>query len=251
MTIAIVDDQKTERELLKGILTEYASINRQSFSFTEYDCAEKLLDNYQPFLYSFLFLDIYMDGMDGVEAAKEIRQRDKDVTIVFLTSSGEFMPDAFRVHAFDYIEKPVDKARIYGIMDELLDRRTTFLNGPALSFRSEGCDITLPYSRIMLIRTASSNYLEIIDQDTNCHSTRMTFSSIQEALSSDNRFLQVIRGVLVNMDYLLDIRDKVCIFPGDINVPVNIKRSGEIEAIWTNYKFKKIRSELKERRNRK
>ena len=79
----------------------------------------------------------------------------------------------------------------------------------------------------------------------------MTFSSIQEALSSDNRFLQVIRGVLVNMDHLLDIRDKVCIFPGGINVPVNIKRSGEIEAIWTNYKFKKIRSELRERRNRK
>ena len=62
--------------------------------------------------YDIIFMDIFMDGMDGVETAEQIRKFDSHVILIFLTSSQDHMKNAFSCHAFDYVEKPVDLEQI-------------------------------------------------------------------------------------------------------------------------------------------
>ena len=69
MNIAIVDDRKEDREKLSSILLKYAAAGSEKLNIQHFESAEALLDNYQPFLYTILFLDIYMDGMSGMQAA--------------------------------------------------------------------------------------------------------------------------------------------------------------------------------------
>ena len=56
--------------------------------------------------YQVVFLDICMEGTNGIETAQRLRAADPDLLIVFVTSSPEYVWDAFPVHPFDYLLKP-------------------------------------------------------------------------------------------------------------------------------------------------
>ncbi|MBR4341766.1 MAG: response regulator transcription factor [Lachnospiraceae bacterium] len=248
MNIAVVDDVKTDRDELVTLIKRYASLNQIRISISEFDSAEDFLESFRSYSFGFVFMDIYMKEMNGAEAAKIIREKDPDVIIIFLTTSDEHMPDAFKVHAFDYIGKPAEKNRIFKLLDECTHSESARFDEPVLSFNANRTQLALPYSSIKIVKTANANYLDIVDRKNISYQTRMTFSAVADELSNDNRFLQIIRGVLVNMDYIIDIFDGKCLLEGDESVPVNVKKSKELSDIWLNYKFAKKRSLQKKRR---
>lgn len=61
-----------------------------------------------------LFLDIRMPQIDGIEVTKKIRERNPDVTIIFLTSILDRVIDGYRVKAANYLKKPVEAGERYG-----------------------------------------------------------------------------------------------------------------------------------------
>lgn len=242
LTIAVVDDLQTELDSLSMILHDYGALNQRELTLHCFHSAEELLAGYQPFAYAVIFMDIYMEGMTGMQAAERIRAIDSDTLIIFLTTSGEHMPDAFRHHAYDYIRKPADRERLFVVMDDILKLHTSFLDAPALTFSSKRQDYSIPYSDIVFVRTAA-NYLEIMDRSGKTYKTRMTFSAIKESLGGDNHFLQLLRGILVNMDYIEKFSDGICYLAGDRSLPINVRNAKKIEQIWQNYVFSRIRRE--------
>ena len=64
----------------------------------------KNLDNCD---YDVFLLDIYMHNMSGIQVAEEIRKKDKYVLIIFITSSKDYAVEVYRVHASDYLLKPI------------------------------------------------------------------------------------------------------------------------------------------------
>ena len=95
MKIAICDDEKKASETLLEILRECPeSIEKTDIYFSG---EELLLAEEQ---YDLLFLDIDMEGIDGIETARKIRLKDKKVKIVYVTAYSEYAGKAFSVHAF-------------------------------------------------------------------------------------------------------------------------------------------------------
>ena len=246
LQIAIVEDQPTERGQLKSILQEYSSVNRLDLGISCFSCAEDLVDGYKPMLYAAIFLDIYMKGMSGIEAARIIRTLDSHVLIVFLTGSPDFMPDAFSLHAFDYISKPADTSKIFRVMDDILQKQNTAASVPRFVFSLNRQDQYLPFSEIAAV-SADGNYLEIMDRNQNCYRPRMTFAAAQEQLSEDSRFLLILRGVLVNMDAIIAFDKTFCLLEGNLRFPINLRNSRQLMQIWQNYTFQKIRLEAEQR----
>ena len=80
-------------------------------------------------------------------------------------------------------------------------------------------------------------------QHGHSYITRMNFRDISELLTDDFRFLLIIRGILVNMDYIIRFADHSCYMEGMHQLPVNVKKYKHIEELWKNYIFQKIRSE--------
>ena len=76
MNIAIVDDLTVDLQKLKILLEQYASMHRIDLEISCFHSAESFLAEYRPYQYTILFLDIFMDGMTGVEAAGKIREMD-------------------------------------------------------------------------------------------------------------------------------------------------------------------------------
>ena len=107
--IAIVDDQAQTRELLRQDLLVRVP---DGVSIACFDSGEAFLSGFTPGDDALVFLDICMEGMNGIEVAQRVRKRSARCLIVFLTSSKEYAFDAFPVHPFDYLVKPYSAVRL-------------------------------------------------------------------------------------------------------------------------------------------
>ena len=247
INIAIVDDNHDEQEKICSFLKDYASANHLQIMLSRFASGEEFLDGYSPYQYSVIFLDIYMGGISGIDTAKKIRETDRDTLVIFLTTSEDHMMSAWRVHAYEYILKPVKKEQVFLTMDDILDR-TTILDSKRFSFISQKQQISILFSDLVSVTTDVHNYLEISDKTGETWNTRMTFNQAQEQLSSDPRFLLLRRGVLVNMDYITGFSNDVCQIEGGIQIPIIIRSRKKIEQTWQNYLLNKIRDESLRRR---
>lgn len=70
-----------------------------------------------------VILDIGLPGMDGIEVAREIRNRSDDIEIIFITSYEEHIRDSVTVYAADYILKPLNENRLKQTLRRLMQRR--------------------------------------------------------------------------------------------------------------------------------
>ena len=120
MRIAIVDDLAAERTLLKGRLEWQLQRRKVQADILEYESGEIFLEAARKAPFTAAFLDIYMDGMTGMEAAKKLRKTDTDCLLVFITTSTDHALEGFQVRALHYLVKPFTEADIDALTDELL-----------------------------------------------------------------------------------------------------------------------------------
>jgi two-component system nitrogen regulation response regulator NtrX len=106
--VLIVDDDKGIREALKQVL-EYEEIQVQTCASGHE--ALRVYPEFQPHL---VFLDVKMEGMDGLETLKRVRELDPDAQIVMISGHGTIQTavEATQLGAYDFLEKPLDTDRI-------------------------------------------------------------------------------------------------------------------------------------------
>jgi two-component system nitrogen regulation response regulator NtrX len=106
--VLIVDDEKGIREALKQVL-EYEEIEVQT-------CASghEALRVYPEFRPHLVFLDVKMEGMDGLETLKRMRELDPSAQVVMISGHGTIQTavEATQLGAYDFLEKPLDTDRI-------------------------------------------------------------------------------------------------------------------------------------------
>lgn len=112
--IAICDDDIRIRRFLRSSI-EGAGI---ACTVEEFSNGAELLRNYQD--YDILFLDIDMPVVNGIEAAKKIRRKDRKVKIIYVTGYQDYMQRSFDVHPFSFLVKPVKKEMIIKQLREAL-----------------------------------------------------------------------------------------------------------------------------------
>ncbi len=239
MNIAVVDDLKADYRRLKLVLDTYATDHHLNFDVTTFSSAEDFLVNYVPMSFSVIFMDIYMTGLTGIDAARIVRKKNDDAIIVFLTSSGDHMLEAFDVHAYGYMLKPLDYRDLAGDVEKIMDdiMRSMPTGDRSLSFSHNRQNLSIAYSDIVCIKSDSHN-IEITSASGEVFRPRLAFSTISERLSDDKRFLLINRGIMVNMDYITDFTDEACVLSDDIRLPLNVKKRRQLDMVWQNYRLK-------------
>ncbi len=243
MNIAIVDDMPRELERISGMINTYAEDRHTPIELKTFQGAEELLSDYRPFQYTIIFMDIYMDGMTGVEGAEKIREIDNETLIVFLTTSPDHTFDAFNVHAYGYILKDPEDAslqtEIYKVLDDVVARRAPSADVIVVSI--DGNDKSILMSDIVFAQ-AEKNYIKITDKQDTTYRTRMTFSNMVSLLNKDSRFLQINRGIMINMDYIDTFGKGVCVLRGGYSLPVNVREHKKLDQIRKNYIFSRLQN---------
>jgi two-component system LytT family response regulator len=106
--VVTIDDEKGMHIIMKRMLDKIDEVEIVG-SFQETSTAYSFLTNQDVDL---IFMDINMPKESGLEFAGRLRESGRKMKIVFVTSHKEYSLPAFDVYAFDYIVKPVNKARL-------------------------------------------------------------------------------------------------------------------------------------------
>lgn len=244
MRFAIIDDLDEERTRALKLFEEYRNARHVSFLIDDFSSGEDFLASFVPYTYDIIFMDIYMNGLSGVETAQRLRRTDRHSLLIFLTSSEDHMGDAFSVHAFDYLLKPLNQDRFFTCLDDsmkLLPKPEEYL-----SFTSNGLEMRLFYGNIVVLQVSGHSTI-LMDSTGKEYSVYAAFSVFTKPLMEDSRFLLVSRGVLINMDFISGFTAKTCELQNGLTVPITIRKQKLLEQSWHNYTFSKLHHQAAER----
>lgn len=104
--IAVVEDKDSSAERLISFIDKYAEETGQEFNVTRYHSGNELLENYRA-SFAVIFMDIQMPGMNGMDAAFELRKLDKTVSLIFITRMVQYAQKGYEVDAVSFLVKPV------------------------------------------------------------------------------------------------------------------------------------------------
>ena len=204
MRIAIVDDLADERTLLKTRLERQLALRGVQAELPEFENGESFLAAEKTQRFSAAFLDIYMDGMSGMDAAKELRKTDADCLLIFTTTSTDHALEGFQVRALHYLVKPFSEEELSALLDELLARVPR--PEPVLSVKVSGSEVRLRYRDIV----SAEHFAHMIHIRTTAGktlATRQSFKVFTGPLRKDPRFFVCGRGVIVNLEHAADFQD--------------------------------------------
>ena len=118
LRIAICDDMSEFLLSVKRQLEQWKG-KPDSMVIELFADGDSLMESHLARPFDIILLDIIMPLFNGIDTAAEIRKHDRTVKIVFLTSSSEYAVDSYKVHADNYLLKPVVPERLYRCLDEL------------------------------------------------------------------------------------------------------------------------------------
>lgn len=119
--IAICDDDALFIEQTTKLILNYQFERNTDFTISSFKNGKNLLSNFKNSGdFQILFLDIEMPELNGIELASIIRTSiDRHVFIVFISSYPEYMHESFKVHPYNYLQKPISCNTLFSVLDEI------------------------------------------------------------------------------------------------------------------------------------
>lgn len=117
INIALCDDDEEQVKHLRRLVTEWAERKPFGVNVAEYESGEQFLFEYPDHPCGLLLLDIEMKGINGMELAKKLRGAGDMLPIIFITGYSDHMGEGYDVEALHYLLKPVDKEKLFSVLD--------------------------------------------------------------------------------------------------------------------------------------
>ena len=236
MRIAVVDDEKMFQMQLSMMIEKFAQQREITLDVDSYSGGEEFIEALADTRYDVVFMDIFMPEMDGIATATKLRELTERTFLIFLTASDGHYPDAFALHAFDYVTKPFTIERISQVMTEVLAH--TPMDESFVKFTIASTERKV-YLKSIVAVTTDGHYLDITIDDGDIIRVRYTASQFLEMTNNDSRFIQVNRGIILNMDQIEKYDTYEIIMTDGTNYPVSVKKGAQVVSQINDYKFRK------------
>ncbi len=197
MEIAVCDDDNLDRTLAASMLRRSLFESNTGGVIMCFPGAKELIYEIQDGkIFDLIFMDIYMDKIMGIEAARRLRAIGYSGMIVFLTASAGFAVESYDVKASGYLVKPASYEKINSLMSDILDN----FDNEIYKLKRRGEILSLHYNDIVYIESSNSKCL--------LHSSTGETLPIYKRLCEiedelcDKRFLRCHQSYLVNMNHI-------------------------------------------------
>lgn len=229
MKIAICDDEKLFSAKLKEYLEKYyKSIDLIIETFKS---GEEFIKRFMNMNngYDMVFLDIEMGQINGIETAKKLREYNKEIIIIFLTSHVEFATDGYEVDAFRFLIKPVQEAKLRHALQDVqkeLDANKKIL------IKDKEREILLKYTDIVYIEAQNVNINICTMNDKFL--IRKTLSEFEEEVKG-LVFFKCHRSYIVNLGYVVNYDNKIITMESGDKINLSRNRLSDFKAAMIAY----------------
>lgn len=195
--------------------------------------------------YDLLLLDMLMPGVNGMQAAREIRESNSQMEIVFLTFSPEFAVESYSVRAHYYLLKPASEEKLFPILDRLM---ADFKRPEdALHIKTQTSVFSLPYGKIEYIEV-SAKKLYFYLTDGSKREITGSLADFEQALLKRPGFMKVHRSYLVNLQWVQELRHGELVTASGRRVPVSRAAYPQVRTAYTHFLFSEAEELAHDRR---
>ena len=215
MEILIIDDDKKFSYILKGDLHNHFKEKQDKAHITIINDHFNDVNYFNK--YHIVFLDIDLVTDNGLEIAKQLRETDNNVIIVFISSKNTLVFKTFVVKPFFFIRKSDYKMDIIYFF-EILNKY--FKKNTFISLDSRATQVHIPIDSII--------FVESHEHQLTIHSKKEVYydsSSLSGFLQKlpDNNFLQIHKSYIINFDYLKGIEKGEILLMDGMKLPIGRK----------------------------
>lgn len=238
MKFALCDDEPMYLEELAASLKEYfLAYPQEKISISFFSDGNNLLDNLSiTEQYDIYFLDIIMPGINGIALGHQLRQEGITGTIIYLTSSPEYALDSYRVRAYDYLLKPINKEALFETLDNLLSSRLS---------KNESFTIIKTKEGSIKINMKDIMYAQLLNRVIHYHLTngtiikglnlRISFTEAVSEFLADSSFYLCGVGFMANLRHITRIEDKGAVFCNKYMATMGVRALRTLKAAWVDY----------------
>lgn len=238
MKIAICDDDKQALFEIIRLVDEYfsCSLPDEKIEVRRFESSVELSDQLESGKYFDLFLlDIIMPTISGIELAAKIRKTDQVAKIIFLTTSPEFAVKSYSVDAFQYLLKPIEKAKLFSVLEKAsTDIYSNLRQYIAVKTQS---GLSKVFFRELI-------YVEVIEKTVYFHQksgvtieSSTTLSQVEAVLLKDKRFIKPHRSYIVNLDHIKHLSQKGFTTTSDLFIPITRSVLKEVKQTYIHHLF--------------
>lgn len=228
--IGVVEDDPASCQLVLDYLNRYQNENNEQFTVSVFDDGARIVEKYTP-SYDILLLDIEMKEMDGMAAARRIRERDEKVVIVFITAAPQYAISGYEVRALSYLLKPVPWFAFSQELKKSIDmvRRS---ESNSMLIETSGGQMRLDLSDILYFE--SIRHTIVIHTLEGKLSINGTLKDMETKLS-DYSFFRSNSCYLVNLKHISGVVDQDCVMSNGEKLRVSRPRKKAFLTALTNY----------------
>lgn len=233
MRIAVCNSDKRELTDLSELITQYQLSRGTSLDCRFFHNGTDLICNIKGGEYDLILMDTLMSGVSGMQTARELRDRDKNVKIIFISSSPKFAVESYSVGAYHYLLKPLDADSLFPLLDRVENE---------LSIQEKQGFVLRNREGIVRIYFAGLEYVEVINKRVSFHLAdglirEMTaaLSEFEEKLLSRPEFVKAHRSYLVNLDFIQSIGTNGIVTRNGHNIPVSRQRRSHVQDAYMQF----------------
>lgn len=234
--IAFCDDDMEVLHQMNELLDRYRVERNEDITYAAFQSPFELLTEIENGIRpDILFLDVVMPGQNGMDVAKEIRQYDTNMKIIFLTSSPEFAVESYSVGAYFYQLKPIWEESFFRLMDAVLAECEKKKKNSLILRSKDG---------ITRIDLQQLEYCEVLGRKLLFHlengavlESAGSLDDLAGQLMQYSNFFRPHRSFLVNMEYIQNISSRSIKMVNDAEIPIPHGKCSEIKNTYMEYAF--------------
>ena len=234
LSVMICEDLEEERMSLARMVRQFCRSRGVDLTLELSASGEELLDRFHSRRWDVLFLDIYLGGISGAQAARVIRDRDPACDLIFATTSREHGLLSYELQVTDYLLKPFTREDVEGALDWILQEREARFQ--TITIRSDWMEEQIRLRDIL--------YIEAVRHSVVLHlsgGVRRTRKGLQEleSLVSGGGFQRCHRSFLVNLDHVAAVLPGAFEMKNGDRVPISAQRAGEMKRAFFDWSLEK------------
>ena len=234
--IAFCDDDMEVLHQMNELIDRYRVERNEDITYAAFQSPFELLTEIEKGIRpDILFLDVVMPGQNGMDVAKEIRQYDTNMKIIFLTSSPEFAVESYSVGAYFYQLKPIWEESFFRLMDAVLAECEKKKKNSLILRSKDG---------ITRIDLQQLEYCEVLGRKLLFHlengavlESAGSLDDLAGQLMQHSNFFRPHRSFLVNMEYIQNISSRSIKMVNDAEIPIPHGKCSEIKNTYMEYAF--------------
>lgn len=248
MQIGICDDEKYARQEVRRLCELYFSENKIEHDYIEFESGEAVLTystNRDSLPIDLLFLDVEMEGLDGIRLKEQLLRQRAIERIVFVTSHKDKVFDAFGQKTIGFIPKPPAYERVEKMLTIVREEKRENVELVFTGYRGEEQNLRL--NDIAYFK-ASGSYTEIYSYalegtEPECFVISKKIGEVEQSME-DYSVLRVHKSFLVNLANVVSVGEVIKVRSSEEEIPIGRKYKEQVKATYASYISDKVRKRI-------